>query len=68
MKCEKKLQPDENEENCKGFFETDKEDVTVDIEQSTWEQLEIMAKEANMSPEDFASKLIVQRLRKVLGI
>jgi hypothetical protein len=68
LKCQKNLIPNESETKCEGFFEGDKEDIPVDIDIETWNRLEEMAREANMSPEDFASKLIVQRLRKVLGI
>lgn len=68
LKCQKNLVPDETGNSCNGYFETDKEDVPIDIDIETWNRLTEMAKEANMTAEDFASKLIVQRLRKVLGI
>ena len=67
LKCQKNIEPSKLG-LCDEFFESDKEDVPVDIDKKTWERLEEMAKKANMSPEDFASKLIVQRIRKVLGI
>ena len=68
LKCQKNLSPNESKTECESFFEGEKEDVPIDIDVETWNRLSKMAEEANMSAEDFASKLIVQRLRKVLGI
>ena len=67
LKCQKGKEPSKFG-ICDEFYESEKEDVSVDIDNETWNRLEIMAEKANMSPEDFASKLIVQRIRKVLGI
>lgn len=64
LRCTKSLEPQKQGMYCTEFFECEKMAIDVEIEPKLWEQIETLAKQVKISPNDFASKIIVQRMQK----
>ena len=59
---------DSNETPCPNFSECQKDEVQIDIKNHDWDYIVKMSEKLNMSPTDFASKLVEQKLKKILEV